>query len=52
MTKKEHHMDLTLFEDMEAGELRNYVQFLLWHYRVVDAFWYLYTVEKFDEAIN
>ena len=43
-------MDLTLFEDMEAGELHQYLQFLLWHYRVVDAFWYLYTVEKFDEA--
>jgi len=43
-------MDLTLFESMEAGELRHYLQFLLWHYRVVDAFWYLYTVEKFDEA--
>jgi hypothetical protein len=42
-------MDLTLFEGMEAGELRNYLEFLLWHYRVVDAFWYLYTEEKFGE---
>jgi hypothetical protein len=49
MVRKENHLDLSMFEDMEAGELRRYLEFLLWHYRVVDAFWYLYTVEKFDE---
>jgi hypothetical protein len=43
-------MDMSRFENMEAPELRQYLEFLLWHYRVVDAFWYLYTVEKFDEA--
>jgi hypothetical protein len=43
-------MDLSRLDTMEAPELRNYLQFLLWHYRVVDAFWYLYTVEEFDEA--
>jgi len=43
-------MDISLFDTMEAPELRNYLQFLLWHYRVVDAFWYLFTVEQFDEA--
>ena len=35
---------------MKAPELRNYIQFLLWHYRVVDAFWYLYITEQFDES--
>ena len=43
-------MDLTIFENMEAPELRNYLQFLLHHYRVMDSFWYIYLTEMFDEA--
>ena len=43
-------MDFEIFEKMDAAELRKYIQFLLWHYRVVDAFWYLNTTEQFDEA--
>jgi hypothetical protein len=42
-------MDLRIFEDMEAPELRRYIEFLLWHYRVVDAFWFLYVAERFDQ---
>ena len=42
-------MDLKLFEKMEAPELRSYIEFLLWHYRVIDAFWFLYVAEKFDQ---
>lgn len=49
-------MDLRVFETMEAPELREYLEFLLWHYRVVDAFWFLYVEEQFSlstaEAIN
>ena len=43
-------MNLEIFEKMEAPELRQYIQFLLWHYRVVDAFWYLNITEQFDQA--
>jgi hypothetical protein len=42
-------MDLTLFADMDAAALRQYIQFLLWHYRVMDAFWYIAISEHFDE---
>jgi hypothetical protein len=42
-------MNLEVFEKMDAPELRNYIQFLLWHYRVVDAFWYLNITEQFDQ---
>lgn len=43
-------MDLTIFAGMEAADLRKYVEFLLRHYRVMDAFWYIYISELFDEA--
>jgi hypothetical protein len=39
-------MDL---EKMGESGLRNYVQFLLWHYRVMDAFWFIYVAEMFDQ---
>jgi uncharacterized protein DUF6125 len=43
-------MDFTLFENMDAPQLRQYIKFLLWHYRVVDAFWYLNIAEVYDDA--
>jgi hypothetical protein len=42
-------MDLEIFDKMEASELKNYIDFLLWHYRVMDAFWFLYVGERFDQ---
>jgi len=42
-------MDLEIFEKMEAPELRKYIEFLLWHYRVMDAFWFIYVAERFDQ---
>ncbi len=42
-------MDLEIFEKMEKGDLRSYIEFLLWHYRVIDAFWYINITEHFDE---
>jgi len=43
-------MDLKIFERMEAPELRKYIEFLLWHYRVVDAFWFIKVGEHFDQS--
>ena len=42
-------MNLELFEQMEAPQLRRYIEFLLWHYRVVDAFWFIYVTERCDQ---
>ncbi|MBN2125293.1 MAG: hypothetical protein JW821_13430 [Deltaproteobacteria bacterium] len=42
-------MDLRVFERMEASGLRKYIEFLLWHYRVMDAFWFLNVAERFDQ---
>jgi len=43
-------MDMTVFDDLDAHGLRNYLRFLLRHYRVMDAFWYIYAGELFGEA--
>ena len=42
-------MDLKIFENMNGPQLRSYIEFLLWHYRVVDAFWFIYVAERFDQ---
>src|SRR5210317_2660279 len=42
-------MDMKIFENMEAPELKKYLKFLLWHYRVVDAFWFIHLTEQFDQ---
>jgi hypothetical protein len=42
-------MDLDIFEQMERQDLLSYIEFLLWHYRVIDAFWYINISEQYDE---
>jgi hypothetical protein len=42
-------MDMKIFNTMKKSDLRQYLEFLLWHYRVVDAFWFIYVTERFDQ---
>ena len=44
-------MNLKVFENLDAPQLRKYLEFLLWHYRVIDAFWFIYVAEMFDQPI-
>jgi hypothetical protein len=42
-------MDLSVFDKMDRADLGRYIEFLLWHYRVMDAFWFIYVGEHFGQ---
>ena len=42
-------MNFDVFENMDKKELQAYVKFLLWNYRVMDAFWFIKITENFDQ---
>ena len=42
-------MDMSVFEGMTAAQLTQYIQFLLWHYRLMDAFWFISVDQEFDQ---
>jgi hypothetical protein len=46
--KKTHTIDLSPIKRMKTSEMTSYLEFLLWHYRIVDAFWFLFVSEEFD----
>jgi hypothetical protein len=39
------------FDMMDKEELRRYVDFLLWHYRLMDAFWYIYLEKEYGAGV-
>src|SRR4030042_3563599 len=43
-------MNMDVFREAPSPELSRYIEFLLWHYRVVDAFWFIYVAEQFDQS--
>lgn len=36
-------------DNMSSQELRSYLDFLLWHYKVADGFWFLFTSEQYGQ---
>lgn len=42
-------MNLEPLASLDAAGLRRYLDFLLWHYKVADAFWFIYTTERFGQ---
>jgi hypothetical protein len=41
-------MEFSDIDKMNREELKSYLEFLLWHYRVVDGFWFLFVSDDFD----
>jgi hypothetical protein len=41
-------MDLGVLDKMDTPRLKEYLRWLLWHFRVMDGFWFLSVEQKYD----
>lgn len=44
-------MGIQIQDEIPEEEMRSYLEFLLWHYRVVDAFWYINITEQYGQQV-
>ena len=44
-------MNLDVIDLMPEEQKRTYLEFLLWHYRVADAFWFIYVTEHYGQPV-